>query len=446
MKIYAIREYESFTRAKEKCGNDYQALDVKTFDALKQFILESKENGETEGLELMSISSRKGVGEVITAKNHVGVIAMQDGTMIEILPKIANSANMEEAKELLFKMLKTVKDMPFKTFDMARLDVRRMRVFEVFIGMFISEVQRLVQKGLKSDYVLYQNNERFLKGKLLFQNHLKYNLVHKERFFAEYHHYDRNRPENRLIKTALRYLIRFSDSVKNKKDIRSLLDVFDELQVSVNIEADFNACSNGRDMLAYEQVLRWCEVFLRGNGFTNFRGNDRAVALLFPMEKLFESYVADHLKKTIAGKNYDVRTQDEKYYLFDGKFALRPDIVVAHKENGTVVVLDTKWKLLNIDIINYGISQGDMYQMYAYGKKYKSEKVVLLYPLNEKTVNWKTPIKFLPSENDTVSVHVRFLDLTQERFIDEVVKEFFGEHIYGYCKKTAGATSCSRND
>ncbi|HOF07765.1 MAG TPA: hypothetical protein PKY44_07015, partial [Bacteroidales bacterium] len=29
---------------------------------------------------------------------------------------------------------------------------------------------------------------------------------------------------------------------------------------------------------------------------------------------------------------------------------------------------------------NYGISQSDMYQMYAYAKKYNSQKVLIIYP------------------------------------------------------------------
>ena len=32
---------------------------------------------------------------------------------------------------------------------------------------------------------------------------------------------------------------------------------------------------------------------------------------------------------------------------------------------------------------NYGISQTDMYQMYAYSKKYETSEIWLLYPVNE---------------------------------------------------------------
>ena len=59
------------------------------------------------------------------------------------------------------------------------------------------------------------------------------------------------------------------------------------------------------------------------------------------------------------------------------KFQLKPDIVI---NNGKIIV-DTKWKLLSEDKTHQGISQADMYQLYAYGTKYKDcEYIYLIYP------------------------------------------------------------------
>lgn len=60
------------------------------------------------------------------------------------------------------------------------------------------------------------------------------------------------------------------------------------------------------------------------------------------------------------------------------------------KNNTVVVVLDTKWKVLNQDKNNgtekYGLSQADFYQMFAYGQKYLKGRgeMFLLYPQTEK--------------------------------------------------------------
>lgn len=426
MKTYTIYEYQSFVCNKSNLPDGYKSIESeKTFQDLKQFVLECNGKNETDALDLMSCSYRKGFGEVITAKNYVGLIAMRDGTVIEILPKVSRSEDFD-AKKLLIDMLRTVRDLPFKAFNATKLDYSEVPLLEIFISMFINEVKLLLQQGLKSDYLLHQDNEKFLKGKLLFENHIKQNLIRKDRFFVEYHLYNIDRVENRLLKTTLSFLLRFCKTTKNKRELQILLDSLDEVRFSQNVDVDFTLCSKSRDMKAYEKVLQWCEIFLKGNSFTNSQGKHLATALLFPMEKLFESYVAEKLSKALDFDMFNVRKQDGKHHLFERKFALRPDIVVENRKEDFTVVLDTKWKLLCSDSkANYGIAQGDMYQMYAYGKKYGSRKVILLYPLNEKVTGLGQSINFPSPENDDVNVHVRFIDLSKRNFIDDIVAEFF---------------------
>ena len=51
----------------------------------------------------------------------------------------------------------------------------------------------------------------------------------------------------------------------------------------------------------------------------------------------------------------------------------------------TKFILDTKWKRINEDgdDLKHGISQADMYQLFAYGKKYSCKQVALVYPKTE---------------------------------------------------------------
>ena len=61
-----------------------------------------------------------------------------------------------------------------------------------------------------------------------------------------------------------------------------------------------------------------------------------------------------------------------------------------------------------------------MYQMYAYGKKYEAERVVLLYPNSEKVS--KTNIAYV--SNDKVKVDVSFIDL---RDTDNSIKKILSQ-------------------
>ena len=405
-KTFTITEYSGFTRGVEAFG--YEALPQKTFDALEAFILANTDDGETGAVELLSLSARRSVGKVITARNYVGLITMTDGTVIEILPKISgNGISQKETKQIFLEMLKTLNDVNFKNFNVSDLWTDRLDLFEIFIKMFLDEVTVLTKQGLKSAYLTIENNEKFCKGKLLTSQDIKHNLVTRERFYVSYDDFNINRPENRLIKTTLRFLLKASNDMQNRLFATRLLTFFDGVEYSFSCDGDFSKCFPDRSMNHYERALSWCRVFLKGNSFTAFAGSHVALALLFPMEKVFESFVAAKFRKLVSRK-VNVRTQDTTYSLFDSPnraFALRPDIVLGF--DGYKVVLDTKWKLLSDKASNCGISQSDMYQMYAYGKKYDAERVVLLYPNSEELS--KTDIAYV--SNDNVKVDVSFIDL-----------------------------------
>ena len=58
---------------------------------------------------------------------------------------------------------------------------------------------------------------------------------------------------------------------------------------------------------------------------------------------------------------------------------------------------------------NYGISQSDMYQMYAYAKKYDSRKVFVIYPLNTEVESYEQQgIEFI---SEGILFKIIFFDL-----------------------------------
>ena len=423
-KTYQIIEYGSFVRGKNIKGYTYLPNDI--FDTLEEFILSNK-NRDVEALEFMNISVKRGIGKVITAKNYVGIIEIKDGITIEILPKIYSQKDVTEAKvkKLVMDMLKTLRKSPYKSLQVANVSVDKMNIFEIFIRMFINEVLLIVKRGLKSNYETIESNERVFKGKMKFTQQIRYNYAHKEQCYVEYDEFNTNCSENKLLKSTLLYLYKNTCSLKNKNDIKMLLNSFLEVDKSTNYEEDFNRIiAADRNKKDYTTALLWSKIFLMGKSFTSFSGSKIAFALLFPMEKLFESYVAEILRKNLNKSLYSVSIQDKTYHLFDKpnkKFLLKPDIVVKNKKNKDIFILDTKWKLLSNQKSNYGISQSDMYQMYAYSKKYGAKNVILLYPNAENTIINKT-IEF--ESNNCTSVKIKFIDLFNIKYsINSLISE-----------------------
>ena len=323
-----------------------------------------------------------------------------------------------QSKQILLNCLATLKDSPFRQSHIASLQSLNLPLLEVFIQMFLAELERLIHRGLKSDYVQIAQNRAFLKGKLLFNEQIKHNLIHKERFFTQSDEYSLNSAPNRLIKRTLEFLRTFSLSPKTRTKLDSLYFIFEEITPSSHIERDFAKCKNMRRFKEYELVLLWCAIFLRQRSFSAYSGSERAFTLLFPMERLFESFVGYWCKRVAC--DYEVKTQESSKYLIaeskeaidksGGLFALKPDMVMRGrgKSNDEIIILDTKWKIP--DSTNnekrYGIAQSDVYQMWAYASKYakkesrkesnqqsyqqqntesKKVSVWLIYPLCERT-------------------------------------------------------------
>ena len=418
-KLLEVREFDRIT-CNPDLKTEYAYLPEQAFRDLEEFIHAFAADEEhADALDFLKISYRRNVGSIISVNNYVGLIQMQNGYQIQVLPKIdlGNSRDMgnEETKKVFLRMLRSMKDFPSKVFNDANLKMDRMTLYEVFINMYLQEVRSLVKHGIKSAYIEREDNLRFFKGKLVVNEQIKQNAAHGERFYVRYDEYLVDRAENRLVKATLLKLQGISTSAENQKEIRQLLTAFEMVHASVNYQKDFARVIIDRNTKDYEMLMRWSRVFLLNKSFTTFSGGHNARALLFPMEKVFESYVANQLKTTLSDLNWDVSAQDKGYYLFDSprQFALRPDIVIT-KDDGMRVILDTKLKsLIDSPRANYGISQSDMYQVYAYAKKYSvsgllTPKVWLLYPVNEEMRN-HAEISF--DSNDDVNVSIFFVDV-----------------------------------
>ena len=386
-KLLTVREYQKIFSA-----------DCPKFDELVKFAESFKSESSSDVLNFVRIGFERG-GYFVQLKNYVGVIRLPSGFQIEILPKIYGFDGDEKIlRELVTKMLRTLKNFSGKKFLDANIDTSRMNLYEIFIRNYLEMVLELVKRGLKSSYVVREENLNVFKGKLLVGQHVRKNFVHREKFFVAFDEYNIDRSEHRLIKATLEKLLRTTRDRENFRLASRLTADFDSINSSTNFAKDFSAISIDRQNRSYEGVMAWTKIFLANKSFTTFAGAHESTALLFPMEKLFEAYVAHHVRKIFCDK-FTVTTQARKKFLFDEpkSFLLMPDILL---EGDETIIMDTKWKR--------EVSQADMYQMFAYAKKYSTQKIFLLCPPDEsKNILYRT-------ENLAVQIfHVDLFDINE---------------------------------
>lgn len=382
-------------------------LKESTFNNLWNFILSNKSTSDTD--TIMSLHTRGGRRYIRTGR-FVGTILTKDGATIEILPKIYKVGGKQEkdkdiCRKVFLNMLRHFTQAKAKSFQNASLETKKnFPILEVYISNYLTAVEKLIITGIKKDYCEVSENQRFLKGKLNITKQITRNKSNKTLFSVQYNKYIEDIPQNRIIVTTLRKLINYCHSTTNKTQIYSLLAVLDNIPSSNDIESDVRKASISNRMFSlYSMIIKWSTQFLLNRGFTNFSGDCINQSLLFQAEKLFEDFVAYLFKK--YAPTYNINAQNNKYFLVDrhnnkGMFRLIPDIVIdtdEKKEDYECIIVDTKWKTIDSSRpdSHYLIDMKDMYQLYAYGQKYRQgqseavgidviPKLVLVYPYSEK--------------------------------------------------------------
>lgn len=396
-RTYTVKEFDylvSSTGARflSSSVSSFTILPDAIFDELIEYLLSSVKEEGKQLFRVMKLSSNAHFGKAIQLQNYVGIIELpRSKKRIEILPKIysgnAEVGSIREIKQILLSMLSSLKDFPLLHLGEASLDLKKLSLYEVFIRIFLDRVLDLSKRGLKSDYLEVTENSSSFRGHLNVPLHIKYNSAHDERFYIIHEEYSLSRPENRILKSAILKLLKVTEDAENAFLAKRALIYFDEVAQSLDFESDYRRIQFDSSNQGYLGVIQWAMVFLRNQSFSIFGGGTNGQSLLFPMDRIFEQYIASQIARLIRlhnkkyGTHYRFVSQESNKYLFDvpKSFKIRPDLKL-DQEGCETILLDTKWKILSDKKPKNNISQSDMYQMYAYSKRYHATDVYLLYP------------------------------------------------------------------
>lgn len=336
---------------------------------------------------------------------------------LEILPKTAlhtQDKDKKELRELLQKMVSVVVQVNPKEIQSAHLTRNNLPLHEWIYQQFLNELKILFKEGLKRDYERVNRTEKFMRGRLDINQVMRQKAGQAHLFPIRYDEFNFNRLENRLIKTALNYLFKKTKNADNWRVANELMQRLSDLEIVHNGHLQLKHWQDNKLMKGYRAIYPWCTLILEKMNPDFQQGEHQGIALLFPMEKLFEAYVGHYLKQNYV--DYHVKTQEQSYHLVKHQdqnlFQLKPDFVLRHKSSKHVIIADAKWKILDQNAGNgsekYGISQADLYQMLAYGYKYQQYQenctdMILIYPYHDQLTE-KLPVFEFHAEN--LKLHV----------------------------------------
>lgn len=388
MPDFTVREYAFISVAYEGCPTsslDHAYIPEKAFEHL----CDLSASFSKHGAKVFELAGRR----KLKLDQYVGVIETPCGTRVEILPKhVELSGANDQAvilaeRKLLQKMLSVSLHLPSREAGSANLNRFKQPLHEWIITQFLASFERLVQRGLRFDYNRVQEEQKFLRGQLQHVKYMRQPPAKKHIFPIEHDVYEVNRPENRLIRTALEVVCKKTKDANNWKLAQELRLMTSEIPRSQKIQQDFRQWQSGRLLALYAEIKPWTELILGEYMPVSTQGEWRGMSLLFPMEKLFEYFVAYHLRRGLP--EYQVKTQHSTEHICKHQqskiFKLKPDIFIDRSQtNAKNIVLDTKWKLINQNDRGgrYGLKGSDIQQMFAYSHYYlkHESEVILVYP------------------------------------------------------------------
>jgi 5-methylcytosine-specific restriction enzyme subunit McrC len=322
----------------------------------------------------------------IKSNKYVGVIHY-GGNKINLLPKIFFEPNKEysttevnQIQNHILWWLSYCRKIKFPNYQ-ASLDGLKSDFFEVLIYLFSKYTRELLNNSIYQQYEDVNKEIPHIKGRLNTIEYINQNIS-KGRWHKLNCSYDAfvfDNEFNRIIKYVANLLFNITSSQDNKKYLREILFIMDEVSEE---RATAEQCSNitfNPIFGEFETVRDYCHLFLSNSISFDYKNDLKLFAFLLPMEYVFEDFIFGFIEKEIEA--ITAKSQRSDTYLDEAKhFNLKPDLFL--KTEYKSLVADTKYKIIYSDEKDpkKGISQNDLYQMLAYAVRFEVDEIILFYP------------------------------------------------------------------
>ncbi|MEZ4436261.1 MAG: hypothetical protein R3F65_28010 [bacterium] len=353
----------------------------------------------------------------------VGVIQIP-GLLLEILPKIDEpdteaAQTVSDVRNNLLEMLIRGGLGAVRSRGMANLAVKRGTLFDQLVAAFLDRTLHELRRGLDRGYLSEEGNLLALRGKLVLSRHVVHNAVRKHRFYCRHDVLSEATAITITLKQACRVLAARALPSPLMVQCQQVLAVLDEVpDVALPLRAPRPVFDRQNER--FEDIHAFACMVLDGHTPDARAGEVRTFSLLFNMEKVFERYIArlceTHVMPRVPEARFSPQGRGRTRALFrgavhSGLLELTPDLLFTRDAaaGGGTLVVDTKWKRLDSGKAARP-ANADLYQLYAYLRRFGCERAFLLYPQVEGVA--PRDLTALGAGDDAVgTVGVRFVEL-----------------------------------
>jgi 5-methylcytosine-specific restriction enzyme subunit McrC len=395
---YHFEEQQSLSKAKQQFADKWQDKDESWMMQLE--FSKSQKISEVRNLGLSFFNNE------LSASYYIGIdwikikdCEQQDFTKhLIIYPK--KNENLDYVRMFVHclkhpeisKFLKDSYHCDFRK-PLIKLETNDWELTPFIIVHFLALTEKITKQGLKKNYVVTEENlSSKIKGKIIFSQQLKKNIIAKreDRVYCCYQEYSVNCLENRLLKKALLFVQRYS--VRHLTEYKELIQKANRLLSyfeNISEEISYPEIKRIKVNALYKEYVETIDLakkILQHFGYSYKKADSNTLDKELPpfwidMSKLFELYVYSLLKEGYKDCHieYQEGTRNQKTdFLF-----------VSNEEQ---MILDTKYK----PQYNAKYEMEDIRQLSGYARtKSILNKIsmkddgqvvdcVIIYPNNEK--------------------------------------------------------------
>ncbi len=374
MKIITLFEYQEYNDLRNDVKNKLQSFIEKD-----------------ERLKDVFVFTSKG----IKANQYVGVLKYKN-LQFEVLPKLLNKDDIDIAeKEIVLKnllyMLSLTKKLDIKETDIAKISEHSNPFLEILISIYANSLFEKLKKYVPKNYVIKENNLNFLKGKILFHEHIIKNSTNKTKFYCQYDEFSENNLLNQLFYYVSHLLCLLTSVNDSKKKLKFILNFFHDIHLKTIKYSEIKNLKLTKQQELFAKPFNLAKMFLADASIDMNQNKVDSFALLWDMNKLFEEFIFEFIKKykheinqrlsnITAQKHNRLLKHIESQESVGNTYV---DIFLEYENVDKAIILDTKYKNHNGSIKHF--NNTDIFQVLAYESLHNTNKAILLYITTEES-------------------------------------------------------------
>lgn len=342
---------------------------------------------------LVALGARMGVriaswqGRATLRMQQFVGMARIGGLQLEILPKLEGCSGTNAIRQNLLGMLGVTEDLELMASDRVMFRERDEPFLVALARLYCHRLLEAARRGLRQDYVIRHEALARVRGKIDWPSQAKLHVTQRPEFSCIFDERSEDTLLNRTLKAGLLQAARLLEGARSERVVTELRHMMADIGERPSPAELFRVRTDR--MSSHLQPLLTLAKLLLGNRNPDLGrsadGKRDTFALVWDMNVLFEEFVGRVSRQALRRKGFEVSLHDSNAYLArevdQGRYAflLRPDAMILRGRK-PYVVMDTKWKKLNREQPNLGVSSGDAYQVLAYSECFQTAMAVLVYP------------------------------------------------------------------